>query len=228
MNTAENSKSLTAITGNYWIDAGIADDALLADISRGLLYLAQARYFATRFADSFTKNNTTPQQMKLMRDLSNILHRLQSESFPTSNGVIRLGSLRDQCVNQVQAYMEYEEKVTPMRDALMHGALTLDDERRLLLTHTSIGQKHLSVDEAMSFSTDCQQASLNAQAAVTNLTTLLSHLDGDGAEMLMDLRIDGHDIITKGSVQSFEPLRVVVNGPTLDLSGGEITGVYVS
>ena len=101
MNTAENSKSLTAITGNYWIDARIADDALLADISRGLLYLAQARYFATRFADSFTKNNTTPQQMKLMRDLSNILQRLQSESFPTSNGVIRLGPVYTNAPNCV-------------------------------------------------------------------------------------------------------------------------------
>ena len=114
-----------------------------------------------------------------------------------------------------------------MRDALMHGALTLDDERRLLLTHTSIGQKHLSVDEAMSFSTDCQQASLNAQAAVTNLTTLLSHLDGDGAEMLMDLRIDGHDIITKGSVQSFETLESAFNVGKMRLRDGPVKGTFM-
>ena len=228
MNTAENSKSLTAITGNFWLDAGIADDALLADISRGLLYLAQARYFATRFANSFTKNSTTPKQVKLMSDLSRVLQRLQSESFSTSNGVVRLDSLRDQCVYQVQTYMEYEEKVTPMRDALMHGALTIDEERRLLLTHSGIGRKHLSADEAMSFATDCQQASLNAQAAETNLTTLLSHLNSESAEMLADLKIDGHDIIAKGRVQSFKPLCVVVNGTTLGLSGGEITGEYLS
>ena len=44
--------------------------------------------------------------------------------------------------------------------------------------------------------------------------------------MLVDLKIDGHAIITKGRVQSFEPLRVVVNETTLELSGGEITGEY--
>ena len=88
MNNAENSKALTAITGNFWLDPGIADDALLANISRGLLYLAQARYFATRLTNSFTQNSTTPQQTRVVRDLLKVLQRLQSESFSISNGVL--------------------------------------------------------------------------------------------------------------------------------------------
>ena len=140
MNNAENSKALTAITGNFWLDPGIADDALLANISRGLLYLAQARYFATRLTNSFTQSSTTPQQTRVVRDLLKVLHLLQSESFSISNGVVRLDNLRDQCVYQIQVYMEYEEKVTPMRDALMHGALTLDEERRLLSHILALGR----------------------------------------------------------------------------------------
>ena len=142
------------IRGNFWLPDNLLEDAIAADITRGILLYSQANYFGARTCFQLAAARLNPDPLG-----KNFITQIKQSKVPSwveirdyllgavptlrdlkdQHGVLRIGKARDVTVEGIQLYADTIERAAYLRNAICHGVLTKDDEGELVLHPTSGG-----------------------------------------------------------------------------------------
>ena len=167
----------------------LLDDAIAADVTRGLLLYSQANYFGAKaclqLASEFTslsldslsrgfkshaKNDEVPDQGQIHKYLCAAVKPLKK--IPDKAGSVVIGPHRDSVISNIPKYVDLIEQAKPLRDAICHGVLTKDEDSQLVLHPTRGGGPSVLWEEVPKFLVQSQNAYAAASDVHVNLRLL--------------------------------------------------------